>query len=124
MKPSASAPASTAARASCIFVMPQIFTRTLISTTQKLFGLCLDVAMLQQRLAHENRLCAATDQLLDISARANAAFRHQNFRLPAVSVGRGRLSCQSLRGRQIDLGCFEVAVVDADELRVDRQGAV
>src|SRR2546421_7646990 len=124
MKPRASAPASTAASASGIFMMPQIFTRTLISTTQKLFGLFPDVAMLQQRLAHENRRCAATDQLLDISARANAAFRHQNSRLPAVPVRRGCLSCQSLRGCQIDLGCFEVAVVDADELRVDRQRAV
>src|SRR2546429_7164101 len=124
MKPSASAPAPTAASASFTFVMPQIFTRTLISTTQKLLGLCPNVTMLQQRLAHENRRCAATDQSLHISARANAAFRHQNFRLPAVPVRRGRLSCQSLRGRQSDLECFEVAVVDADELRVDRQCAV
>src|SRR5437773_236223 len=124
MNPSASAPAATAASASSTFVMPQILTRTLISTSQKLFGLGLDVPLLHQRFAHEDCPRAAASQPLDVGAFANSAFRHQNSRLQSVSATCRRPFCQSLRRSKINVECLQVAVVDADEPRVDRQSAL
>src|SRR5437773_4560031 len=113
MKPSASAPASTAPSASSSLVMPQILTRTLISTGQKLFDLRLNASLPQQRFAHEDRIDAAARQPFDIGARLNAAFGYQQ---PFVVARRGaELRRQSFGRRQIHLERFEVAIIDADQ---------
>src|SRR6266545_1304805 len=135
MNPSASAPASTAAHASAWFVMPQILTLVIsalvspgssrlrldsmsrIIPERELAHLGSDIVRSHERLAHEHRMGACFHHAQDIGSGEDPA-------LADGGVG-PRDPRQEVEGRlERRLEGMEIAVVDADQGRAQRHGAL
>ena len=89
---------------------------------EKLAGFAGNAAPPHQGFSDEDHLRAATRQPLHIRPRVNAAFRDEQRVLARGCVAKPHR--QSFRRCHIHFERLEVAVVDADELRVHSQRAV
>src|SRR6476659_1487066 len=116
MKPNASAPASTAARASSALVMPH--TLTLMSrrialglggrgNPAQFQNLGTGILSLDERLADEHGMDPDVQKLLDVAAGMNAALTDDQF------AGRNARR-QTFGDREIGRESREVPIVDAD----------